>query len=54
MDGPTLFIDVALSLLVFLNVVLYFIFYFFLGGGYIFLTSQVWNSEILKYHYKMY
>lgn len=53
MDGPTLFIDVALSLLVFLNVVLLF-FIFFLGGGYIFLTSQVWNSEILKYHYKMY
>lgn len=51
MDGPTLFIDVALSLLVFLNVVLLL---FFLGGGYIFLTSQVWNSEILKYHYKMY
>lgn len=51
MDGPTLFIDVALSLLVFLNVVLLL---FFFGGGYIFLTSQVWNSEILKYHYKMY
>lgn len=32
MDGPTLFIDVALSLLVFLNVVLYF----FLGGGVIY------------------
>lgn len=30
MDGPTLFIDVALSLLVFLNVVLLF---FFLGEG---------------------
>lgn len=52
MDGPTLFIDVALSLLVFLIVVLLLL--FFLGGGYIFLTSQVWNSEILKYHYKMY
>lgn len=37
MDGPTLFIDVALSLLVFLNVVLLFFFW----GGYIFLTSQV-------------
>lgn len=31
MDGPTLFIDVALSLLVFLNVVLFFILFF--GGG---------------------
>lgn len=30
MDGPTLFIDVALSLLVFLNVVLLL---FFFGGG---------------------
>lgn len=40
MDGPTLFIDVALSLLVFLNVVL-LLFFFFGGGGYIFLTSQV-------------
>lgn len=52
MDGPTLFIDVALSLLVFLNVVL--LLFFLGGGGYIFLTSQVWNIEILKYHYKMY
>lgn len=38
MDGPTLFIDVALSLLVFLNVVLLF---FFWGGVYIFnITSM--------------
>lgn len=40
MDGPTLFIDVALSLLVFLNVVLLFI-VFFWGGVYIFnITSM--------------
>lgn len=31
MDGPTLFIDVALSLMVFLNVVL--LLFFFWGGG---------------------
>lgn len=36
MDGLILFIDVVLSLLVFLNVVLLF-FIFFGGGGYIFL-----------------